>query len=226
MLTFAILELLQNEALTGYELKRRFQGSIVFFWRANHSQIYLELKQMEKNGLVMSTKVPQEGRPTKNVYAITAKGQDELVRWLREKPRLQPVKDEMMLKCFAFHLIPADEADEQIAHHRELHQERLRGYLKIKKQLEEHHGDLTKTSDPIVFWNVLTLHHAIESERMYIGWCEWALARHRDFTRDCANPSHTPENPHCDAPSHATDPMPTATPHLTRPASPTPRHNP
>jgi virulence activator alpha len=132
-----------------------------------------------------------------------------------------------MLKCFAFHLISPDEADEQILHHCELHQERLRCYLKMKKQLEERHGDLLKTRDPILFWNVLTLHHAIESERMYIEWCEWALARHRDFTRDCPGLSHAADPNPTATPGLTRLAIPTATPGLTRPAIPTatPRHH-
>jgi DNA-binding PadR family transcriptional regulator len=182
MLKFAILELLHRKPLSGYELKRRFQGSIVFFWRANHSQIYLELQRMEKAGLVVSNQVPQDRRPTKKVYAVTTKGLQALVRWLREKPKLQSVKDEMLLKCFAFNLIAPDEAAAQFVHHRKLHEARLSHYLGIKQQLDARHGDLLKTSDPILFWNFLCLRQAIAFERMYIGWCQWALARHRDFT--------------------------------------------
>lgn len=182
MLKFAILELLHHRPLSGYELKRRFQGSIVFFWQANHSQIYLELKRMEKAGLVVSNEVPQDGRPTKKVYAVTAKGLQALVQWLREPPRIQSVKDEMMLKCFAFNLVEPDEAEAQLVHHRKLHEERMNRYREIRRQLDARHGDPLETSDPILFWNFLCLRQAVAFERMYIAWCEWALARHRDFT--------------------------------------------
>jgi DNA-binding PadR family transcriptional regulator len=182
MLKFAILELLHRKPLSGYQLKRRFQGSIVFFWRANHSQIYLELNRMEKAGLVLSNQVPQDGRPTKKVYAVTDKGLQALVQWLREAPKLQSVKDEMLLKCFAFNLIEPDEAAAQLVHHRKLHEERMSHYREIKRQLDARHGDPLETSDPILFWNFLCLRQAIAFERMYIGWCEWALARQRDFT--------------------------------------------
>lgn len=182
MLKFAILELLHHKPLSGYQLKRRFQGSIVFFWRANHSQIYLELKRMEKAGLVVSSQVPQDGRPTKIVYAVTAKGLQALTQWLREPPKIQSVKDEMLLKCFAFNLIEPDEAAAQLVHHRKLHEERMSHYREIKRQLDARHGDPLATSDPILFWNFLCLRQAIAFERMYIAWCKWALARHRDFT--------------------------------------------
>jgi DNA-binding PadR family transcriptional regulator len=181
MLRFAILELLAHKPLSGYELKRRFNGSIVFFWRANQSQIYRELRKMEKAGLIAGHKIPHEWRPTKTVYEVTAKGRAETVNWLRKAPRLQAIKDEMMLKCFAFNLISDDEAAAQIEHHRRLHQKQMDFYLQLERQLEERHGQLSRTRDPILFWNVQCLCHAIEYERMYLEWCARTLERHREF---------------------------------------------
>lgn len=181
MLRFAILELLEHKPLSGYELKRRFNGSIVFFWRANQSQIYRELRKMEKAGLILGHKVTHEWRPTKTVYEVTPKGRVELVLWLKKAPRLQTVKDEMMLKCFAFNLLSTDEADAQLEHHRRVHQKQLDFYLGLERQLEERHGNLSATSDPILFWNAQCLYHAIEHERMYLEWCSRTLERHREF---------------------------------------------
>lgn len=180
-LCFAILELLSVKPLSGYELKKRFGGSIVFFWRAGHSQIYPELKRMEAEGFVVASRVPHPWRPTKKVYAITERGREELILWLREKAEIQGVKDEMMLKCFAFHLIPADEAAAQIEHHRTLHEQTLQRYHEIERELGRKHGDPRDTSDPILFWHHLTLRHALAFERMYIEWCDFALAEESAF---------------------------------------------
>ena len=117
MLVYAILELLQHKPLSGYELKKRFSGSIVFFWHARHSQVYPELKRMEKQGLIAGTRVEQETRPAKRVYAITADGERALKAWLKRPVALQAVKDQMMLKTFAFHLIEPQEAAAQLRHH-------------------------------------------------------------------------------------------------------------
>jgi DNA-binding PadR family transcriptional regulator len=181
MLRFAILELLSHKPLSGYELKKRFGGSIVFFWRAGHSQIYPELKRMAEEGLVTRSEIAHEWRPTKKVYALTEKGKAELVAWIRRKAKIQVVKDEMMLKCFAFHLIPAEEAKTQIEHHRALHERRLEFYRGLERQLARKHGNPLETTDPILFWNTLTLRHAISFERMYVEWCDWACAEQEAF---------------------------------------------
>ncbi|HYB90340.1 MAG TPA: PadR family transcriptional regulator [Candidatus Binataceae bacterium] len=181
MLRFAILELLDHRPLSGYELKRRFNGSIVFFWHANQSQIYRELRKMEKAGLIVGHKVTHQWRPTKTVYQVTPKGRAEAVAWLGKAPKLQAIKDEMMLKCFAFNLISDGEAEAQIEHHRGLHQKQLDFYSQLERQLEERHGPLSRTRDPILFWNAQCLYHAIEYERMYLEWCARTLERHRSF---------------------------------------------
>ncbi len=181
MLRFAILELLERKPLSGYELKRRFNGSLGFFWRANQSQIYRELRKMEKAGLIVGHKVTHEWRPTKTVYESTSKGRAETASWLRKPLKIQAIKDEMMLKCFAFNLISDDEADAQLEHNRRYHQKQLDVYLQIERQLEERHGPLDRTRDPILFWNVQTLYYAIQYERMYLEWCSHTIERHREF---------------------------------------------
>jgi DNA-binding PadR family transcriptional regulator len=183
MLRFAILELLSHKPLSGYELKKRFNGSIVFFWRASHSQIYPELRNMEAEGLIVGSRISHESRPTKKVYAITAKGRDALVRWVAEPAGLQSVKDEMMLKCFAFNLISPAEAERQITHHQRLHEQRLATYRRLEQQLVQKYGELRETTDPILFWHALTLEHAISFERMYIEWCGTARAAQQRFAR-------------------------------------------
>jgi DNA-binding PadR family transcriptional regulator len=185
MLRYAILELLSHKPLSGYELKKRFGGSIVFFWRAGHSQIYPELKRMAAEGLVMGSKIAHDWRPTKKVYALTEKGKAELVAWIGRKAKIQDVKDEMMLKCFAFHLIPPQEAKAQIEHHRALHERRLEFYRGLERQLARKHGDPLETTDPVLFWNALTLLHAIAFERMYVEWCDRACAEQEAFLARC-----------------------------------------
>ena len=48
---------------SGYELARRFDRSIGYFWAATHQQIYRTLKVMEDDGWVSVTPVVQQGRP-------------------------------------------------------------------------------------------------------------------------------------------------------------------
>ena len=67
----AILVCLAEEPLTGYDLAKSFDTSIGFFWRADHQQIYRELKRLKTNGWVADELVVQTSRPNKRRYSST-----------------------------------------------------------------------------------------------------------------------------------------------------------
>jgi DNA-binding PadR family transcriptional regulator len=83
-LPHAILVSLCEQSGSGYELARRFDRSIGYFWAATHQQIYRTLKAMEDDGWVQVTRVVQQGRPDKKVYTISATGRAELARWIAQ----------------------------------------------------------------------------------------------------------------------------------------------
>ncbi|ANE79578.1 PadR family transcriptional regulator [Mycobacterium adipatum] len=83
-LPHAILVSLCEQPSSGYELARRFDKSIGYFWSATHQQIYRTLRAMEGDGWVGVREVEQHGRPDKKVYSVTARGRAELARWLAE----------------------------------------------------------------------------------------------------------------------------------------------
>jgi DNA-binding PadR family transcriptional regulator len=81
-LPHAILVSLCEQSSSGYELARRFDRSIGYFWRATHQQIYRTLRVMEDEGWVSVTPVVQQGRPDKKVYTVSDAGRAELARWI------------------------------------------------------------------------------------------------------------------------------------------------
>lgn len=81
-LPHAILVALSEQSGSGYELARRFDRSIGYFWAATHQQIYRTLRAMEDDGWVHVTPVAQQGRPDKKVYTVSDAGRAELARWI------------------------------------------------------------------------------------------------------------------------------------------------
>ena len=81
-LPHAILVSLCEQSSSGYDLARRFDRSIGFFWAATHQQIYRTLRAMEDNGWVHVAEVAQHGRPDKKVYTVSDAGRAELARWI------------------------------------------------------------------------------------------------------------------------------------------------
>ncbi|MBI2369518.1 MAG: PadR family transcriptional regulator [Deltaproteobacteria bacterium] len=176
MLKFALLELLSSRALSGYELNKRFKASIITFWHASHTQIYQQLRKLEAEGLVVSQKEIQEDKPNKRTYYITSRGREALRRWLLEPPGLQGIKDDMLLKVFAFGLLPPEAALGQLREHQRLHEQKLALLTETRRRMDERYGAV---DDPTVgnelFFRLLTLHHRLRYEASYIEWCRWAI---------------------------------------------------
>ena len=51
-LKYAILGLLNQKEMTGYDLMKQFESTLCEFWSAKHSQIYPELKKLTEEGSV------------------------------------------------------------------------------------------------------------------------------------------------------------------------------
>src|ERR1700742_1510427 len=81
-LPHAILVSLCEQSGSGYELTRRFDRSIGYFWSTTHQQIYRTLRTMEADGWVSAKVVAQQGRPDKRVYTVSDAGRAELSRWI------------------------------------------------------------------------------------------------------------------------------------------------
>ncbi|BDM69093.1 hypothetical protein HEK616_25800 [Streptomyces nigrescens] len=120
---WAVLGLLSfGEELSGYDLKKWSDRSLRFFyWSPSFSQIYGELKRLEKAGYVSSRTVAQEtGHRDKRVYVITDEGMAAVRRWAREAPVEPPVlKHGVMLRLWLGHLLEDDRMREVLGRHRE-----------------------------------------------------------------------------------------------------------
>lgn len=83
-LRYGLLGLLNYGKMTGYELSKAFNESLDFFWKAQSSQIYRELKGMEKENLLTSEIIFQTEKPNKKLYEITNLGKEEFIKWHKE----------------------------------------------------------------------------------------------------------------------------------------------
>lgn len=92
----AILGLLADRELSGYDLKLLVSRSVGYFWKPAKSQIYAVLPRLDERKLVRRRDVRQVGRPDKQVYRITPAGRTALRRWLDEAP-LEPEPERILL---------------------------------------------------------------------------------------------------------------------------------
>jgi DNA-binding PadR family transcriptional regulator len=96
-LSHALLGFLNYAPMTGYDLKKILDDSINFFWSAHTSQIYRELKALEKEGYIVSEVKPSEKGPERREYRITESGVSHLKKWLAEGHTDENMRNEFMV---------------------------------------------------------------------------------------------------------------------------------
>lgn len=96
---YAMLGILAEKDLHGYELKSSFDEKVGEFWSLNYGQIYTTLDRLEKEDLVTHDRQSQDRRPDRKIYSITGKGRKELDEWLSAPvTRLRALRDEFFIK--------------------------------------------------------------------------------------------------------------------------------
>ena len=107
--TFAVLGQIAEGPASGYEVKARLEAGAAQFWHASYSQIYAELRRLERLGYVTEERVLQEGRPNKRVYTITDAGRGALRDWLGEPWGLAHLRDESLVKLTLASSMPVED---------------------------------------------------------------------------------------------------------------------
>ncbi|GAA1933782.1 PadR family transcriptional regulator [Streptomyces sodiiphilus] len=171
-LEHAILVSLLEQPGSGYELARRFNRSIGYFWTATHQQIYRVLKRMENDHWIEARHVAQEAAPGKKVYSVAEPGRAALSAWLAEPVELEGVRHDLAVKIRGAAFDDPAALIDEVERHREAHADRLARYLA---------GEQRDFPDPATLDTGQELQHAvlrggIAYERMTLGWLDDVLA--------------------------------------------------
>jgi DNA-binding PadR family transcriptional regulator len=187
-LGYALLGLLARSASTGYDLTRRMQRPLGWFWTAAHSQVYPELARLEADGLVQHEVIEGAGpRPTKR-FRLTRTGRAQLRRWAAEPAARPPERDPLMLKVWSMWLLDRDAAVALVEATRAEHAARLEVYAGQSLALLQHPEPLADPATPqFAAWATLRAGQGYEQHR--VAWCDWLLEELRR-DRGSADPPH------------------------------------
>lgn len=107
--SFLMLGMLRLGATSGYAIKKATDVSTRFFWPTSLAQVYPELAQLERAGLVTRREAPNGAR-ARSAYEVTEQGQAALLAWLRST-REAPLKfrDEGVLRLFFADALPHED---------------------------------------------------------------------------------------------------------------------
>ena len=184
-LRHALLGVIKDRPLTGYDLVRHFQGTVGFLWSAPQSQIYPELRRMESEGLIEAKVAPRGRRAQKRFYSITDAGMAELRRWATDFMPLPAQRDPVHLKAAFFDLAPLDSVREQLRAHIAQFQWRLEQWQAREDAIRERRAELVEVwlarqpleeHDNIIKLKMHALEGLIARARVEIAWARQGLA--------------------------------------------------
>jgi DNA-binding PadR family transcriptional regulator len=147
-LKFALLGVLSMREMSGYDIKRQFDRAVHFVWNASDSQIYRELRDLEKQGLIASRTIEQTGKPNKFLYRPTDAGLDELDAWLTSPAEAPYGKDRFLMRLFFMGRVDPESAVAVLEDRRE----QVCALLRVAEERLLVFTDLSRSQHPDLLW--------------------------------------------------------------------------
>lgn len=164
---YVLLGLLSHEPMTGYEMKKRLDTSLRFFWGGSFGSIYPTLNQLEQEGKVTKENASSNGRE-KISYSITNAGREALKDWLKKPAEKDEIRYETLLKLFFGNETGFEGSGEHIARFEEKCKAELQMLRMFEESLSHYLGEDTHK------YYYLTVQFGIKTYESYVKWCEEA----------------------------------------------------
>jgi DNA-binding PadR family transcriptional regulator len=170
MLELAVLGLLKERSMHGYQLSKRLTDTLGGFWRVSYGSLYPTLRRLEREGAVEQIFDAQEVGRRKNVYRITEKG-EELFRQLLEEAGADPASEEKRFRVrLAFFKYLAPDTRIRLL-------ERRRAFL--EERLSTIRASLATTRERFDTYTLSLMQHGREATEQDIAWLSGLIAAER-----------------------------------------------
>ena len=127
----ALLALLEQGPMYGYQLRVEFENRTGSTWPLNVGQVYTTLNRLERDGFVEGEGVDDEGHV---VYRITDTGRSEVAAWFTTPvARTQPPRDELAIKLALAVTVPGVDVGTVIQRQRTATMTALQDYTRLKR---------------------------------------------------------------------------------------------
>lgn len=168
MLEYAVLGLLQDAPMHGYELRKRLNGVLGSFRAISYGSLYPCLKDLLRRGLIVEDGPADAGAPalagrrSKVVYRLTADGKEHFQQWL-EQAGPEAWEDER----FGVHLAFFGRTDAEV---------RMRILQGRRSRLEERLANLreslARTRERLDNYTLQLQQHGLESVEREVDWLQ------------------------------------------------------
>jgi DNA-binding PadR family transcriptional regulator len=175
----ALLALLEQEPMYGYQLRTEFEQRTGSTWPLNVGQVYTTLTRLERDGIVEATaptEAADEGGSHGAIYRITDAGRAEVAAWFTTPvARTQPPRDELAIKLALAVTVPGVDVGQVIQQQRSATMAALQDYTRLKRQGAAAAGQDRNE----LAWSLVldSLVFAAEAEIRWLDHCEARLRR-------------------------------------------------
>jgi DNA-binding PadR family transcriptional regulator len=127
MLELAVLGLLKERPMHGYQLSRELGDSLGGLWRVSYGSLYPTLRRLERDGAIESQPGDDRGaRRKKKVYRITSLGEQLFLELLQETPHDTQTEDaRFRMRLAFFRYLPPETRIRLLERRRQALQQRL-----------------------------------------------------------------------------------------------------
>jgi DNA-binding PadR family transcriptional regulator len=168
MIEMAILGLLKDRAMHGYELKKELTAQLGEFWQVSYGSLYPTIRRLERNGAVERVYAGSDVNRRKNIYKITQLGEEVFESRLSEH---STVMDDTRfgVKLAFFRYISTAERVELL--------ERRRAYL--TEMVADLKDKLKSYKERIDEYTYRLMEHRVDTTRADIEWIDRLIAEEK-----------------------------------------------
>jgi DNA-binding PadR family transcriptional regulator len=169
MLELAILGLLKERSMHGYQLSKRLTDALGGFWRVSYGSLYPTLRRLEQQGAVERVFDQQEVGRRKNVYRITERGEAMFLELLEEAGGESAAEENRFRVRLAFFKYLAPDT-------------RIRVLERRRAFLEERLSSIRTSLAAVVGHDTYTLslmEHGLDATESDIAWLDGLIAAER-----------------------------------------------
>jgi DNA-binding PadR family transcriptional regulator len=173
MLELAILGLLKERSMHGYQLSKRLTDALGGFWRVSYGSLYPTLKRLEREGAVEQVFDEVTVGRRKNVYRITEKGETLFLELLEEAGHDTSTEDNRFRVRLAFFKYLAPDARIRLLERRRAH---------LEERLSTIQASLATTRERFDTYTLSLMQHGRETTEQDIAWLNGLIAAERRQT--------------------------------------------
>jgi len=170
VLELAVLGLLKERPMHGYELKKRLDEKLGHFWQFSYGSLYPTLKRLSAEGNVAMEFPKREASRRKNVYRITPEGEEMFLLLIEESGRTVTEGREQFMLRLAFFRYMKPETRRRLLEGR-------RGYL--QERLAKITAALKNMRDRMDAYSLELMRYGVDETEHDIKWLDGMLEAER-----------------------------------------------